>query len=280
MESAMTTFRITDWDDAYENGRNIPGGSDWPGRWVFPAQKFRDRGSNRLDIAYGTSAREKFDLFLPAGTPEGLFVFMHGGYWAALDKSYWSHLAEGPVAWGWAVAIPSYDLCPQASIARIIRQTGAAIDHAASRIAGPIVLSGHSAGGHLAAMMMCEDTPLASATLARLRHVVSISGLHDLRPLLRTRRNQSLRMDMASASAASPALLRPIDGVRLTTWVGGAERQEFLRQTRLLADMWYGLDCDTEAVVEPDRHHFNVIDGLADPRSPLTRAALRDPLAQ
>ncbi len=276
----MTGFRITDWEDAYENGGNIAGGSEWPGRWVAPAQRFRDRGANRLDIAYGGSERERYDLFLPEGSPEGLFVFVHGGYWAALDKSYWSHLAQGPVARGWAVAIPSYDLCPQVSIARIIRQTGAAIDHAAGEISGPIVLSGHSAGGHLVSMMMSEDTPLADATQARLRHVLSISGLHDLRPLLRTRRNELLRMDMASASAASPALLRPIHGPRLTTWVGGAERQEFLRQTRLLADVWYGLGCDTEAVVEPDRHHFNVIDGLADPRSPLTRAALHDPFAQ
>ncbi|WP_146590575.1 alpha/beta hydrolase [Puniceibacterium confluentis] len=273
----MTGFAVTDWDNAYENGRNIPNGSDWPGLWVAPAHSFRIAGRNRLDIAYGDSDRSRYDLFLPEGTPKGVLVFVHGGYWVALDKSYWSHLAQGAVDSGWAVAIPSYDLCPDVSIAEITAQIGAAIDHVAGAVAGPIVLSGHSAGGHLVTAMMCEGTPLAAATRTRLRHVVSISGLHDLRPLLMTQRNDMLRMDMVSATAGSPALQRPLKGIRLTTWVGGAERQEFLRQSALLANIWHGLGCDTHAVVQPDRHHFNVIDGLADRRSPLTRAALRDP---
>ncbi|HSG54395.1 MAG TPA: alpha/beta hydrolase [Paracoccaceae bacterium] len=273
----MTGFTISDWDDAYENGRNIPNGTDYPGPWVAPAQTYRDSSRNRLDIAYGPAPRAVYDLFLPTGTPRGLFVFVHGGYWVALDKSYWSHLAQGAVDSGWAVAIPSYDLCPDVSIAQITAMIGAAIDHAAADVAGPIVLSGHSAGGQLVAAMMCEDTPLAAATQARLRHVVSISGLHDLRPLLWTKRNAQLQMDMDSATANSPALKRPLPGVRLTTWVGGGERQEFLRQTTLLASIWSGLGCATQAVIEPDRHHFNVIDGLMQPRAALTRTALRDP---
>ncbi|KMK67927.1 alpha/beta hydrolase [Puniceibacterium sp. IMCC21224] len=275
----MTGWVIRDWDDAYENGRNIPDGASWPARWVAPAQAFRDRGNNRLDMAYGKTKRSRYDLFLPQGTAKGLFIFVHGGYWVALDKSYWSHLAAGAVAAGWAVAIPSYDLCPQVSIADITAQIGAAIDHAATQVSGPIVLSGHSAGGHLVSAMMCTDSPLAPDTQARLRHVVSISGLHDLRPLLLTNRNATLRMDAASAAAGSPALKEPLPHVRLTTWVGGGERQEFLRQTRLLANIWHGLGCDTRAVIEPDRHHFNVIDGLADMASPLTRAAVHDPVS-
>ncbi|MGY9048108.1 hypothetical protein P775_21805 [Puniceibacterium antarcticum] len=273
----MTGFAITDWDNAYENGRNIPNGSDWPGVWVSPAQNFRDNSRCRLDIPYGASERAKYDLFLPEGTPKGLFVFVHGGYWVALDKSYWSHLAKGAVDSGWAVAIPSYDLCPQVSIAQITKMIGSAIDHAAGEVAGPVVLSGHSAGGHLVTAMMCEGTPLTEITQKRLQHVVSISGLHDLRPMLATKRNAQLQLDMTSATTSSPALHRPLPDVRLTTWVGGAERQEFLRQTALLANIWYGLGCDAYAITEPDRHHFNVIDGLADRASPLTRAALRSP---
>lgn len=268
---------IRDWDDAYENGRNIPGGDAYPGRWVAPARAFRDAARARLDVAYGEGARHRYDLFLPQGAPRGLFVFVHGGYWMALDKSYWSHLAAGAVARGYACAVPSYDLCPAVSIARITAQVGAAIDHAAAQIAGPLVLAGHSAGGHLVASMMCHDTPLGEAARASLRHVVSISGLHDLRPMLRTARNRTLRLDMASAEAGSPVLKRPLPDVRLTAWVGGGERQEFLRQSRLLADMWRGLGAATLDVAEPDRHHFNVIDGLAEAESPLMRAAL-DPV--
>ncbi len=270
----MILHEIRDWDEAYENGRNIPGGSEYPARWVAPAAAFRAQARARLDVAYGPGTRHVYDLFLPAGTPRGLFVFVHGGYWVALDKSYWSQLAAGAVARGWACAVPSYDLCPDASIAEITAQIGAAVDHAAGEVAGPIVLSGHSAGGHLVTAMMSHDSPLAPATRDRLRHVLSISGLHDLRPMLKTARNELLRLDTESAEANSPALKRPLPGVRLTAWVGGGERQEFLRQAQLLANVWRGLGAPTLEVVEPDRHHFNVIDGLADPASPMMRAAL------
>ncbi|SEK39254.1 Acetyl esterase/lipase [Roseivivax marinus] len=273
----MIVHRIEDWDDAYENGRNIPGGTEYPGPWVEPAARFREAANARLDIAYGEGARHRYDLFLPEGTPRGLFVFVHGGYWMALDKSYWSHLAAGPLARGWACAMPSYDLCPDVSIAEITRQIGAAVDHMAGEVAGPLVLSGHSAGGHLVSAMMCHDSPLSASTQARLRHVVSISGLHDLRPLMNTSRNAQLKLDLDSAEANSPALKRPLPGVRLTAWVGGGERQEFLRQNALLANIWHGLGAVTLEVAEPDRHHFNVIDGLGDASSPLMRAAL-DPV--
>ncbi|WP_037264803.1 alpha/beta fold hydrolase [Roseivivax halodurans] len=270
----MILHQIRDWDDAYENGGNIPGGDAYPAAWVRPAEAYRAQGNVRLDIPYGTGDRNLYDLFLPSERPRGLMVFVHGGYWVALDKSYWSHLAAGAVGSGWACAMPSYDLCPDVTIAEITAQIGTAITHAAGEVDGPIVLSGHSAGGHLVTAMMCEDSPLPEEVRARLVHVVSISGLHDLRPMLRTARNDLLRLDMGSAEANSPALKCPLPGIRLTTWVGGGERQEFLRQSALLTNIWRGLGAATREVVEPDRHHFNVIDGLGDVRSVLMRTAL------
>lgn len=270
----MVAFAVTDWEDAYENGRNIPGGSNYPAPWVEPAASFRAAANARLDVAYGTGARHVYDLFLPEGAPKGLFVFVHGGYWMALDKSYWSHLAAGPLANGWAVMMPSYDLCPDVTIADITAQVGAAITHAAAEIDGPIVLSGHSAGGHLVSSMMSEDTPLPEPVQSRLKHVVSISGVHDLRPMIKTARNKALKLDMQSAEAGSPVLKRPLTHVRLTTWVGGGERQEFLRQSALLSNIWHGLGCVTEDVVAPDRHHFNVIDAIGEADGPMLRLAL------
>ncbi|MDU9004298.1 alpha/beta hydrolase [Sedimentitalea todarodis] len=272
----MVAFAVTDWNDAYENGRNIPRGSDYPAAWVEPSSLFRASARARLDIPYGEGARHRYDLFLPEAAPKGLFVFVHGGYWMALDKSYWSHLAAGPLAQGWAVSMPSYDLCPEVSIAEISAQTGAAITHAANETGGQIVLSGHSAGGHLVTAMMCEDSPLPVGIRSRLSHVLSISGLHDLRPMLRTERNTALKLDMACAEANSPALKRPMEHVRLTTWVGGGERQEFLRQSALLSNIWHGLGCVTQDVVAPNRHHFNVIDDLADPESVMLYTVLGD----
>ncbi|MBZ9705911.1 alpha/beta hydrolase [Mesorhizobium sp. ESP7-2] len=276
----MLDHRIADWDNAYANGANIAGSDRWPAAWAEPAQAFRDalsaQGRARLDIAYGDRPRNRFDLFLPNSAPRGLVVFIHGGYWMETDKSLWSHLAGGGVGNGFAVAMPSYTQCPDIRIAGIVSEIGAAIAKAAALVDGPLMLTGHSAGGHLASRMVTTSTPLAADVARRIRHVVSISGLHDLRPLMRTDMNTVLKIDEHEALTESPALLRPMDGVRITCWAGGGERSEFLRQNALLANIWTGLGATTSAVIEPDRHHYDVVDGLADPAHALTRTLISE----
>ncbi|MBZ9993684.1 alpha/beta hydrolase [Mesorhizobium sp. BH1-1-4] len=276
----MPDHRIADWDNAYANGDNIARSDRWPAAWSEPAQAFRDalsaQGRARLDIAYGDRPRNRFDLFLPKATPRGLVVFIHGGYWMETDKSLWSHLGNGAVGSGFAVAMPSYTQCPDIRIAGIVTEIAAAIGTAAAMIDGPLMLTGHSAGGHLASRMVTTSTPLATDVARRVRHVVSISGLHDLRPLMRTDMNAALKIDEHEALTESPALLRPLDGVRITCWAGGGERSEFLRQNALLANIWTGLGAITNTVIEPDRHHYDVVDGLADPAHPLTRTLISE----
>ncbi|QKC96855.1 alpha/beta hydrolase [Mesorhizobium sp. NZP2298] len=276
----MLGHRVEDWDNAYANGANIARSDRWPAAWREPAQAFRDtmsaQGRARIDIAYGERPRNRFDLFLPEASPKGLVVFIHGGYWMESDKSTWSHLAKGSVSSGFAVAMPSYTQCPDIRIAGIVREIGAAIGKAAAMVGGPLMLTGHSAGGHLASRMVTISTPLAADVAKRIRHVVSISGLHDLRPLMRTGMNEALAIDEAEAQAESPALLRPMDGVRITCWAGGGERSEFLRQNALLANIWTGLGAVTSTVVEPDRHHYDIVDGLADPAHGLTRTLISE----
>lgn len=265
---------IVDWDDAYANAPHIQGGAEYPAQYEAKAAAFRERmegeGRAELDIAYGDADREKYDLFRPAGEAHGLAAFIHGGYWRAFDKSIWSHLAAGAVARGWAVAMPSYTLAPNARISQITRQVGAAIEAAAKQVEGPVTLSGHSAGGHLATRMICRDTPLSKAVSARIRRVVSISGVHDLRPLMMTQLNEMLQLDEAEAIAESPALNRPVAGARLMCWVGGDERPEFLRQNDLLANVWTGLGADASATRAPGRHHFDVIEDLENAESMLS----------
>ena len=274
----MIYHRITDWDDAYANGANIPQGDRWPQAWVEPAKAFRDRlatdGRARLGIAYGDAPRNRFDLFIPQGEAKGLVVFVHGGFWLRLDRSFWSHLAAGPLAHGHAVAMPSYTLCPDIRIAGIVREIGSAVEAAAGMVAGPIRLTGHSAGGHLVSRMICAASPLPDAVRSRIANTVSISGVHDLRPMMATAMNETLKIDRAEAEGESPALLEPMAGARIACWVGAAERSEFVRQNALLANAWTGLGAETLTVEEPDRHHFNVIDGLADPDHALTRTLL------
>jgi len=139
----------------YQNGAFIPGSDALPALWAQKAAAFRaSLGARaRLDLAYGPAERNRFDLFLPETPPHGLMVFIHGGYWLATHKDLWSHLAAGAIARGWACAMPSYTLAPQARITQITAEVDAAVTAACAEIAGPVVVTGHSAGGHLAARM-------------------------------------------------------------------------------------------------------------------------------
>jgi acetyl esterase/lipase len=269
---------IEDWDDAYANGAHIEGAAEYPEKWAGEALQFRQLMTHKqlveLDIAYGDSERQRLDIFRPEGKINGLVVFIHGGYWRAFDKSRWSHLATGSIRRGWSVMLPSYDLVPAVSISEITHQMGAAISKAASMVSGPIRLAGHSAGGHLVTRMICQDSPLAADVRKRIERVVSISGLHDMRPLLKTKMNDDFQMTEVEAVAESPALNQPIANVELVCWVGAEERPEFIRQSELLANMWTGCGIQTSVHQAKNQHHFNVIDGLVDPQSALSRTLL------
>ena len=276
----MVHQQISDWNSAYANGPHIVGSESWPPRWESQAAAFRNgltaASPARIEIGipYGEHPRQVVDLFLPEAPPKGLVVFVHGGYWLAFHSQVWSHLAKGPLQQGFAVALPTYRLAPDVRISDITRDVGRAIETVAARIPGPIHLTGHSAGGHLVTRMITTTSPLPTDVIGRIRHVVSLSGVHDLRPLLRTDMNARLKLDAAEAAAESPALLEPVAGARLTCWVGGAERAEFRRQNDLLANIWTGLGAACQTVEIRDDHHFSVIDGLTDPQSALTRTLI------
>ena len=258
---------MIDWDDAFQNAAYISGAAGYPAEWAMRARAFRASAQGALDLAYGAHPREKLDLFRPEGAARGLVVFVHGGYWLKFDKSFWSHLAAGAFARGWTVAVPSYTLAPEAPIPQITAQIGAAVEYAGGQIAGPIRLAGHSAGGHLVTRMVCADSPLTPETRARIAQVVSISGLHDLRPLLATQMNDQLRLTPETATQESPVLHRPLPDIPVTAWVGEQERPEFLRQSALLREAWPG----TELEVSKDRHHFDVIADLCEAGSAMTQ---------
>lgn len=266
---------MMDWDDAYQNGKYIADGDKYLDMWRTKAEAFREGlGQTRKQISepYGGHEREVFDLFLPEGEPKGVVIFIHGGYWQSLDHTFWSHLAAGPMAHGWAVAMPGYQLCPDVSIAAITKSMVQAIAAIGAWVKGEIIISGHSAGGHLTARMACGNLPLPH--IQRVRRFVSISGVHDLRPLTRTSLNEALRLDMLDAAAESPALMTPRKGIELLAWVGADERPEFIRQNDLLANIWRGAFADTSVVHAAGHHHFSVIGELEDADSPLTKALI------
>jgi arylformamidase len=265
---------MTDWDDAYANAAYIPGSARWPEAWSIPAAAYRAEmlaeQRARLDLSYGAADRQRFDLFLPPARPRGLLVFVHGGYWLAFDKSSWSHFARGAVDRGYAVAMPSYRLCPDVRITAIAQDIADAVAAAGAMVDGPLLLAGHSAGGQLVARLATTTTPLRQAMQRRLRRVTAISGLHDLQPLMQTRMNATLRIDAGEALRESPAYLKPLSGVVITAWVGAAERPAFIGQNDLLASVWPGVTMKRAA----DRHHFDVLDPLDDARSDLIDAVV------
>lgn len=261
----MIPYAWPDADRDYANGAFIPGADSVVARWQADAAAFRaSLGARaRLDQAYGRDPRQRLDLFLPETTPQGMLVFVHGGYWLAFAPADFSHLAAGALARGWAVALPGYTLAPTARIAEMTQDIARAIRHLAALSPGPIHVTGHSAGGHLAARMGCADLDLPVA------RVVPISPLSELGPLIATRMNETLRIDAQEAASESPARLAMRPGTSAHVWVGAQERPAFLWQARTLSEEW---SCPWTTA--PGRHHFDVIDALADPGSDLISTLL------
>jgi acetyl esterase/lipase len=256
---------MTDLSRDYMNSAFIPDGDTFYSRWQAEAAAFRGQMAkrSRLNIAYGPGARQAFDLFQPEGMARGLMVFVHGGYWLACGREDYSHLAAGAVARGWACALPSYTLAPQGRIAAMTAEIGQAVRAASAMVTGPVVVTGHSAGGHLSARMGCADQQLSVA------RVVPISPLADLAPLMQTEMNATLQIDAAEAETESPAHLLLRAEVKAHVWVGGQERPAFLWQARTLSEAW---NCPW--TVEAGKHHFDVIDGLSNPASALMETCL------
>jgi acetyl esterase/lipase len=255
-----------DPDRAYQNGAFIPGSEAMPARWDAAALAFRTACGARADLGltYGPGPRNRLDIFRPDRAAHGLLVFVHGGYWLESDRSSWSHLAAGALARGWACAMPSYTLAPEARISQMTQEVAQAIIFASTVVAGPVVVTGHSAGGHLAARMGCAD--LALPLVSR---VVPISPLSELEPLRQTAMNADLRLEREEAASESPARLTLRKGCSAHVWVGADERPAFLWQARTLSEAWA-----CAWTVARGRHHFDVIDALADPDSPLLEACL------
>lgn len=270
--------KITNWDDAYENPAHIPNAEKIRNTWPKLAKNFRKqmvkKSRAQLDIRYSKKPRNLMDVFLPEKKPKGLVVFIHGGYWRVFSKDVFSHLAKGALDKGYAVAMPSYTLCPDIKVSGITKEVGTAINHAAKLIKGDIYIVGHSAGGHLASRMICKNTPLKSNVQKRIQNTMSISGVSDMRPLLGVNINDDVRLTAKEASAESPALLTPMKNAKLTCWVGMSELSEFIRQNALLANIWHGLGADITLIEEQNTNHFTVIEGLVDSESDMVRQLL------
>jgi len=255
----------------YNNGAKVPGSAAIVARWPREAEAFRAAHPRaELGLAYGPSPRQAMDIFWPApGRTAPLAMFIHGGYWQRNDRSLFSHFARGLLAHGVAVAMPSYDLSPQVTVATIVEQVRAAAALLARRHGRPMLAIGHSAGGHLAAMLLATDWAARGLAAPAVSAALPISGLFDLPPLTHTSVNTALGLDEAEARRLSPLFLPRPPGV-LHAVVGGDEGVEYTRQSRSIAEAWGG----TWAAM-PGRNHFTAPEPLGDPDSPLTKIAVK-----
>ncbi|OYU89515.1 MAG: alpha/beta hydrolase [Bradyrhizobiaceae bacterium PARB1] len=259
-----------DLEAEYNNRARVPESSELIAGWARDAKAWREQGNVPDVIPYGAGARHAIDYFAAADRGP-IVVFIHGGYWQALDASFFSHLSRGLTSHGVSVAMPSYDLCPQVSVADIVAQMRMAVCELA-KLTRPLVISGHSAGGHLAACMLATDWKAIDPVLSNdtVRAAYSISGLFDLPPLVPTSLNRALQLDEASARAVSP-LFGPVPSHgSLDAVVGGEESSEYFRQSRSIVEVW-GRAIPTRYDTIPGANHFTAIAPLADPDSEMVQ---------
>ena len=266
----------------YNNRELVPEHPQFMARWSESSARARASMTCHLDRVYGEQPGETIDLF-PARKGDGsCLMFIHGGYWRSLDKKDFSFLAPALVDAGVSLAVVNYDLCPRVSMEEIVRQMLRASrwlwlnaeEYGMDQ--DRLYVAGHSAGGHLTAMLMCAVWPALDPALPKdlWKGGLAISGVYDLRPLLEVEwLNSDLKLDAASALKLSPAFLPPATRAPVMTCVGRDESSEFRRQNALLGSRWRGAFAGD--IAAPGKHHFSVVDGLADQKSALFAGARR-----
>lgn len=276
-------------DGQYNNRALVPEHGRHFAEWAAASEQARRSTTAILDVQYGHGTGEMLDIFpaarVPGRAPAPVVVFIHGGYWRSLDKSDHSFLAPAFVKQGVCVVMPNYALCPAVTIPDITLQMVRALAwvyrHIGVHGGDPerITVIGHSAGGHLAAMLLACQWPAVGADLpdALVKNALSISGLYDLEPLRHTPfLRDSLRLTPAQVRKASPALL-PAPTLKqgrgaLFSVAGGNESSEFLRQNQLIQQVW-GPQVVPVAEALPGLNHFSVLEALVQPQHRLNQLA-------
>jgi arylformamidase len=251
----------------YNNRRLVPDHPAYFERWERDSAFVRATLPCTLDRAYGPDPRHRIDLF-PAARARGTLVFIHGGYWRSLDKSMFSWLAASWVAAGVNVALPNYRLAPAVRIDDIVEDALAAVDWLFDN--GPregitmdrVVLSGHSAGGHLAAAILATAAPRRRFDAARIAGAVPISGVFDFAPLRLFSFNADFGLDEAAVARLNLHDKRPVIEAPLVVAAGAGESSEFRRQSQLLAQAW--TPQVRSQLLLPGHNHFSIVDAFGE----------------
>ena len=265
-------------DAQYDPERTVPDPGVYAKFYERESEKLRSEGNHRLNVPFGPTLAEHVDLY-PAGPGAPVLVYVHGGYWRARTGREFGFVARGPGSRGIATVVPNYELCPRVTIDEIVRQARAALawtyKNAESFGGDPdrIHVAGHSAGGHLVAMLLTTDWEgeygLASDFI---KGATVISGLFDLAPFPYTFLQPKLQLTWDQVGKNSPILQIPAASSPLLVAYGGDETDEFKRQSEAFLGAWGAKGHSGERLVLPGKNHYDVIDGFLDAESPLLSA--------
>lgn len=276
------TYDRNELDVQYNNRQRFPDYVTYFGKWADESARTRESLSGELDVAYGEHTKETLDIFPAGETNAPINLFIHGGYWQSLDKSDFSYVARGFVPHGVTTIVINYALAPDDGMDEIVRQNRAAVAwtwknaEAFGADRERILVSGHSAGGHLVAMLLATDWTALIPGLPPdvVKAGCAISGLFDLEPIRLCYLNEVLGMDDAVAARNSPVRLNYPVVAPLLIAVGALESDEYHRQAHAMETVWRNLGYPTETMVAPDLDHFTIADRLGSPDSEIVQAQL------
>ncbi len=268
-----TSYSNEELEAQYNNRLRVPEFAQRLEQWLQRSSQQQSLSECRLDLAYGPGLRDRFDFYACGERHGPLLIYIHGGYWQAGDKSQYGFISEGPRASGFNVAILNYDLCPQVNFEDIPKQLTQALIHLFSQAEElgfdqeQIILSGHSAGGHLTALLLAADFSQHGSQLpaSLFKAGISISGVFDLIPLIPTSINTALGLDENRARSLSPIHMQPASTAPLLAAVGGDESEEFLRQSEAMSAAWnHNGRMQGQYLEIADCNHFTIVEQLAD----------------
>ncbi|MEQ8709504.1 MAG: alpha/beta hydrolase [Rhodospirillales bacterium] len=262
----------------YNNRGLVPDHQDYFATWDDWSEDYRARAPKFLpDISYGKSLPEKLDLLMPDAENPPLHLFIHGGYWQAMGRKNFSFIAEGLNDHGAAVAVMSYGLCPDVKISDIVaqvRRCTAFLLRSGDRLgvdSSRLSISGHSAGGHLGAVLCATDWSAYDARLPNhpISGAVLISGLYELEPIIHTPVNDAVGMTADAAERNSPIFMPPRTRAGISCVVGGDESAEYHRQSDDFVASWAASGAHISKTGIPGTNHFSVVESAFDVNGPI-----------